>query len=211
MASQDSIIDFSSSHTKDSANGGSDATYADERACATPNYSTSSSELPTSQSRSKLKRSRSTISVEGNGDTDGNPADIEKSIADVIARRDQLRIRFKEWAESVETTAARIRSVTDNALVNQSTRLEQMLSDGKSRIDAIVSEQDKIRHQLSSFVAMLSSAQSQIFGDSTPKAASTSNRSPLPTLCEPASNSRNKTSGSTTRRFQRTRATVALK
>ncbi|PIA18422.1 hypothetical protein COEREDRAFT_85382 [Coemansia reversa NRRL 1564] len=210
MASQDSIIDFDSSHAKDSTNDGSDATYADDRAHATPRYSISASELPTSQSRSKLKRSHSTASAESSGDPDGNTADIERNIADVIARRDQLRIRFKEWAESIETTATRIRSVTDNALVNQSTRLEQMLSDGKSRIDAIVSEQDKIRQQLSSFVSMLSSAQSQIFGDSAPKAAASNAKNSLPSLCEPISRTRSKINGSTSRRFQRTR-TTALK
>ncbi|KAJ2082731.1 hypothetical protein H4R24_001327 [Coemansia sp. RSA 988] len=211
MASQDSIIDFSSSHTKGSTNDGSDVTYADERARATPSYSTSASELSADQSRSKLKRPRSTISAEGCGDSDGNAANIEESIAEVIARRDQLRIRFKEWAENVETTAARIRGVTDNALVNQSTRLEKMLGDGKSRIDTIVGEQDRIRQQLSSFVSMLSSAQSQIFGDGTAKVAAANTTSPLPTLCDPISNPRSKNSSSASRRFQRTRTKAALK
>ncbi|KAJ2614288.1 hypothetical protein H4S08_001766 [Coemansia sp. RSA 1365] len=210
MASQDSIIDFDSNLTKDSTIDGSDATFADERAHVTPLFSTSASELSTSQSKSRLKRSHSTASAENSGDPDSSAANIEESIADVIARRDQLRIRFKEWAESVETTATRIRSITDNALVNQSTRLEQMLSNGKSRIDALVSEQDQIRQQLSSFVSMLSSAQSQIFGDSTPKVAAPNAKNPLPNLCEPISRTRSKINGSTSRRFQRTR-TTALK
>ncbi|KAJ1791358.1 hypothetical protein LPJ77_006328 [Coemansia sp. RSA 2523] len=85
----------------------------------------------------------------------------------MVVRRDQLRKRFKEWAEDVDKSAMRLRCITDNALVNQSMRLEKILGDGKARIDTIVGDQNRIREQLSSFVSMLSSAQAQIFGDSS--------------------------------------------
>ncbi|KAJ2360079.1 hypothetical protein H4S02_012058, partial [Coemansia sp. RSA 2611] len=56
----------------------------------------------------------------------------------MVAQRDQLRKRFKEWADDMSHCAKKMRCVTDNALVNQSTRLEQILSEGKLRIDGIV-------------------------------------------------------------------------
>ncbi|KAJ1822075.1 hypothetical protein LPJ60_002233 [Coemansia sp. RSA 2675] len=83
----------------------------------------------------------------------------------MVAQRDQLRKRFKEWADDMSHCAKKMRCVTDNALVNQSTRLEQILSEGKLRIDGIVGDQIRIRGQLSSFVSMLSNAQTQIFGE----------------------------------------------
>ncbi|KAJ2021625.1 hypothetical protein IWW57_004854 [Coemansia sp. S610] len=96
-------------------------------------------------------------------DTDGSS--IEECIASMVAQRDQLRKRFKAWADDMSHCAKKMRCVTDNALVNQSTRLEQILSEGKLRIDGIVGDQIRIRDQLSSFVSMLSNAQTQIFGE----------------------------------------------
>ncbi|KAJ2489871.1 hypothetical protein IWW37_003639 [Coemansia sp. RSA 2050] len=102
-----------------------------------------------------------------NGDTtsDIDGSSIEECIESMVAQRDQLRKRFKEWADDMSHCAKKMRCVTDNALVNQSTRLEQILSEGKVRIDGIVSDQIRIRDQLSSFVSMLSNAQTQIFGE----------------------------------------------
>ncbi|KAJ2910823.1 hypothetical protein GGI21_000471 [Coemansia aciculifera] len=92
----------------------------------------------------------------------------------MVAQRDRLRKRFKEWADDINHCAKRMRCVTDNALVNQSTRLEQILSDGKARVDEIASDQTRIREQLASFVSMLSNAQTQIFGDPRPAPAAPS-------------------------------------
>ncbi|KAJ2726252.1 hypothetical protein GGI07_000729 [Coemansia sp. Benny D115] len=92
---------------------------------------------------------------------------IEACVEKMVIRRDQLRRRFKEWAGNVDCTAKKLRGVTDNALVNQSTRLEQILNEGRGRIEEIVGEQNRIHSQLSSFVAVLSNAQSQIFGSTS--------------------------------------------
>ncbi|KAJ1997262.1 hypothetical protein GGI04_005471 [Coemansia thaxteri] len=97
--------------------------------------------------------------------SDVDCSNIEECIGSMVAQRDQLRRRFKEWANDIDYTAKRMQCITNNALVNQSTRLEQILSDGKTRIDGIVGDQSRIRDQLASFVSILSNAQSQIFGD----------------------------------------------
>ncbi|KAJ2393130.1 hypothetical protein GGI05_002504 [Coemansia sp. RSA 2603] len=90
---------------------------------------------------------------------------IEACIESMVARRNELRRRFKDWATNVDETAKKLRCITDNALVNQSTRMEHILETGKTRIDFIRSEQARIHDQLTSFVSMLTSAQSQIFGN----------------------------------------------
>ncbi|KAJ2780588.1 hypothetical protein GGI15_003482 [Coemansia interrupta] len=90
--------------------------------------------------------------------------DIEACIESMVARRNELRRRFKDWATNVDETAKKLRCITDNALVNQSTRMEHILEVGKAKIDSIRSEQAQIHDQLTSFVSMLTSAQSQIFG-----------------------------------------------
>ncbi|KAJ1729507.1 hypothetical protein LPJ61_003489 [Coemansia biformis] len=164
MASQASEVSLASSPSND----GSHTVFAEGHPAAGLGYG-----APGSVRR---KRARSTTSAAASDDcspspstssSSGDAADLEGCIADMVARRDQLRKRFKAWAEQVDDATARLRCVTDNALVNQSMRLERILSDGKARIDAIVSDQDRIRGQLGSFVSMLSSAQSQIFGEGT--------------------------------------------
>ncbi|KAJ2711800.1 hypothetical protein H4R19_003068 [Coemansia spiralis] len=147
MASQTSDDDFTSSPSHD----GSRTVYVDG---------------PSTPSRKRVRSPASPAASDdcsSSGSTDA--ADLEGCIADMVARRDQLRKRFKAWAGEVDGAAQTLRCVTDNALVNQSMRLEKILSDGKARIDAIVVDQERIRGQLGSFVSMLSSAQSQIFGD----------------------------------------------
>ncbi|KAJ2789252.1 hypothetical protein H4R21_006789 [Coemansia helicoidea] len=153
MASQTSEDDFASSPSHD----GSHTVYADRRPDAGPGFGT--------PSRKRARSPASAPASDGYGSASTDAADLEECIADMVARRDQLRKRFKTWAGEVGAAALQLRSVTDNALVNQSVRLERILSDGKARIDGIVGDQERIRGQLSSFVSMLSSAQSQIFGD----------------------------------------------
>ncbi|KAJ2136412.1 hypothetical protein GGH17_001970 [Coemansia sp. RSA 788] len=130
-------------------------------------YTLEDSEPTVGQRSPNLKRSYSTASSNNSSDVSGESDNIEECIASMVVRRDQLRKRFKEWAEDVDKSAMRLRCITDNALVNQSMRLEKILGDGKARIDTIVGDQNRIREQLSSFVSMLSSAQAQIFGDSS--------------------------------------------
>ncbi|KAJ1897448.1 hypothetical protein LPJ66_003368 [Kickxella alabastrina] len=96
--------------------------------------------------------------------TNNTHTDINDCIENMVSRRDQLRSRFKDWAESIDDLARKLRCITDNALVNQSIRLESILEDGRVKINDIVAEQNHIHGQLASFVSMLSTAQSQIFG-----------------------------------------------
>ncbi|KAJ2160858.1 hypothetical protein GGF46_001915 [Coemansia sp. RSA 552] len=125
-----------------------------------PESPTLHQDTPDSQPASGLKRAHSAASDDSTDEAD----DIEECISSMADRREELRKRFKQWAEDVEQASARIRFVADNSLVNQSTRLERVLDEGKTRIDAIVGDQQRIRGQLCNFVSMLSSAQSQIFG-----------------------------------------------
>ncbi|KAJ1852289.1 hypothetical protein LPJ57_007685 [Coemansia sp. RSA 486] len=90
---------------------------------------------------------------------------MEACIETMASKRDQLRKRFKEWTAAVDESAKRLRCITDNALVNQSTRLEHMLTDGKATIDKIVNEQTRIHGQLTGFVSLLVSAQKQSFAN----------------------------------------------
>ncbi|KAJ1847494.1 hypothetical protein LPJ70_001504 [Coemansia sp. RSA 2708] len=152
---------------------------------ADANYTLTDSE-PTAHKTSSVKRTRSsTLTEAGNSCADNES--IEYCMSNMSERRNQLRKRFKAWAEDVDNAATKLRCITDNALVNQSMRLEKILNDGKTRIDAIVSEQNKIREQLNSFVSMLSSAQVQIFDEGKAgKLAPTPGAKPVPTA-KPAS------------------------
>ncbi|KAJ2865543.1 hypothetical protein GGH94_002140 [Coemansia aciculifera] len=126
---------------------------------------------PTQSVRAKQARGdqvEAAASAENDDASDVDGTDIEECIESMVAQRDRLRKRFKEWADDMNHCAKKMRCVTDNALVNQSTRLEQILSEGKARIDSIVNDQNRIRDQLCSFVSMLSNAQSQIFGETGP-------------------------------------------
>lgn len=89
---------------------------------------------------------------------------IDQCVEDMVAERNKLRERFKNWADEMDYSAKRIRCITDNALVNQSNRLENILEAGKARVESIVNDQNKLKEQLNSFVSILTSAQSQIFG-----------------------------------------------
>ncbi|KAJ2036045.1 hypothetical protein GGH92_003318 [Coemansia sp. RSA 2673] len=115
--------------------------------------------------RAREDRIEVSASVQNDDASDVDGADIEECIESMVAQRDRLRKRFKDWADDMNHCAKKMRCVTDNALVNQSTRLEHILSEGKARIDNIVNDQSQIREQLCSFVSMLSNAQSQIFGE----------------------------------------------
>ncbi|KAI8321441.1 hypothetical protein GQ54DRAFT_298019 [Martensiomyces pterosporus] len=99
-------------------------------------------------------------------------ADAGAFINSMVAQRDQLRVRFKRWSETVESTAKRLKYTTDNALVNQSMRLESILNAGKQKVDGAVGDQNSIRSQLTSFMSLLCSAQDQIFGSLGGSAAS---------------------------------------
>ncbi|KAJ1942043.1 hypothetical protein EC988_006595 [Linderina pennispora] len=125
------------------------------------------SDFSTSLSTTSTKRKRSMQSS-----PQEDTVDIDSFITDMIAQRNQLRGRFKEWADQVEYTTKRLKNITDNALVNQSGRLERILDEGKKKVDGIVGEQNHIRVQLSSFMSLLASAQEQVFnknGTTKPK------------------------------------------
>ncbi|KAJ2782488.1 hypothetical protein H4R18_002240 [Coemansia javaensis] len=207
MESQGSDIEFSSSHPDSPGSDGSDTVLVGGH--AGPEDPARGQQQPPQAAPSR-KRTRAIESIDGyssssssssnndgnNGGKDGDDgsssssssdgADLEACIAEMVARRDQLRTRFKEWAQQVDSAAARLRSITDNALVNESMRLERILSDGKVRIDAIVADQNRIRDQLSSFVSMLSSAQSQIFGEGAPGADEDQHEPPARASARPA-------------------------
>ncbi|KAJ2505932.1 hypothetical protein IWW47_001830 [Coemansia sp. RSA 2052] len=135
-----------------SSNAGNDLDDSEEQTASTKHARDSQSELA--------------ADAQGGDTSDGDDcASMDECIDSMVAQRDRLRKRFKEWADDMSHCAKKMRCVTDNALVNQSTRLEQILSDGKARVDGIAEDQTRIREQLASFVSMLSNAQTQIFGD----------------------------------------------
>ncbi|KAJ1937662.1 hypothetical protein FBU59_004686 [Linderina macrospora] len=116
------------------------------------------SDFSASPSATSTKRKRSLQPSSQESSTD-----IDSFIAEMVAQRNQLRGRFKEWADQVERTTKRLKHITDNALVNQSGRLESILDEGKKKVDGIISEQNQICTQLSSFMSLLASAQEQVF------------------------------------------------
>ncbi|KAJ1826667.1 hypothetical protein LPJ56_002064 [Coemansia sp. RSA 2599] len=120
---------------------------------------------PSQTNAASRKRSRSDTAHIGNNasSSDSGGCTMESCIETMVNKREQLRRRFKDWASAVDDSATRLRCITDNALVNQSTCLEQMLADGKATIDKIVGEQSRIHSQLSSFVSLLASAQEKSF------------------------------------------------
>ncbi|KAJ1959829.1 hypothetical protein GGI12_004134 [Dipsacomyces acuminosporus] len=91
-------------------------------------------------------------------------AEVDSFISTMISQRDALRMRFKRWAGDVESAAKKLKYTTDNALVNQSTKLEGILDAGKQKVDGMASDRKSIRGQLSSFVSLLCDAQGQVFG-----------------------------------------------
>ncbi|KAI9500722.1 hypothetical protein BX070DRAFT_57206 [Coemansia spiralis] len=136
---------------------------AQEKSNSTQKCSNKKASLPTIEGKSdSVCKSRIDDTEESGSD---KCVDIEGCITNMISQRDNLRKRFKEWSTNIGQTIKRLRSVTDNTLVNQNVCLERILSEGKARVDEIEHEQDKIRSQLSSFVSMLSNAQSQIFAE----------------------------------------------
>ncbi|KAJ1863813.1 hypothetical protein LPJ78_003816 [Coemansia sp. RSA 989] len=128
-----------------------------------PQYSLSHSTSSEPQA-SGLKRTHSEALTDNTNFSCGT-INYEQCVADMVSQRNELRKRFKKWTSDVDQAARQLREVTDNALVCQNIRLEKILGDGKARVEAIVSDQNRIRSQLASFVSMLSSAQEQIFGE----------------------------------------------
>ncbi|KAJ1643242.1 hypothetical protein LPJ64_004961 [Coemansia asiatica] len=153
----DSISSYSSSDNKKASSERSHSTVA----------------APLQTSAASLKRSCSDM-TQNDSDTDINRKSssnhsgsraMESCIETMVSKRDQLRKRFKDWTTAVDDSAKKLRCIADNALVNQSTHLEQILTDGKTTIDSIVNEQLRIHSQLSSFVSLLANAQKQSFAD----------------------------------------------
>ncbi|KAJ2846545.1 hypothetical protein IWW36_004304 [Coemansia brasiliensis] len=131
-----------------------------------PQYPHSHRNSSSEPQTSGLKRTHSEALTESTNFSCG-AMNYEQCVADMVSQRNELRKRFKKWTNDVEQAATQLREVTDNALVSQSIRLEKILSDGKAKVETIVNDQNRIRSQLASFMSMLSSAQTQIFGENS--------------------------------------------